>query len=59
MEIEKKGKHLNTLKKYHIYIYIYKVSRNRVQMNDTHIDLRSMHPVVLDCPYCIYKVIQI
>jgi hypothetical protein len=37
MEIEKKGKHLNTLEKYHIY----KVSRNRLQMNDTHIDVYS------------------
>jgi hypothetical protein len=34
MEVERKGKHLNTLEKYHIY----KLSRSRLHMNDTHID---------------------
>jgi hypothetical protein len=29
----RKGKHLNTLEKY----YIYKISKNNVHMNDTHI----------------------
>jgi hypothetical protein len=30
----RKGRHLNTLEKYHIY----KISRNNLHMNDTHID---------------------
>jgi hypothetical protein len=33
IKIEKTGKHLNTLEKYHIY----KISKNRLHMNDTHI----------------------
>jgi hypothetical protein len=35
MKIEKNGKHLNMLEKYHIY----KVTKNRLQMNDAHIDV--------------------
>jgi hypothetical protein len=35
MKIENKGNHLNTLEKYHIY----KVGRNRLDMNDTYIDV--------------------
>jgi hypothetical protein len=30
----RKGRHLNTLEKYHIY----KISRNNLHMNDTHIE---------------------
>jgi hypothetical protein len=33
----KKGKHLNTLEKYHIY----KLSKNKLHMNDTHIDTHN------------------
>jgi hypothetical protein len=33
----RKGRHLNTLEKYHIY----KISRNNLQMSDTHIDTQS------------------
>jgi uncharacterized protein YbcV (DUF1398 family) len=33
-EVERKGKHLNTLEKYHVYRFI----RNRLHMNNTHID---------------------
>jgi hypothetical protein len=32
--IRRKGKYLNTLEKYHIY----KVSKDNLNMNDTHID---------------------
>jgi hypothetical protein len=32
IKTEKKGKHLNTLEKYHIY----KISKHRLNMNDTH-----------------------
>jgi hypothetical protein len=35
IKTEKKGKHLNTLEKYHIY----KISENRLHMNDTYIDI--------------------
>jgi hypothetical protein len=34
MEVERKGKHLNTLEKYHIY----RLSRSRLHMNDAHVD---------------------
>jgi hypothetical protein len=34
---EKKGKHLNTLGKYHIRVY--KISKNKVHMYDTYIDI--------------------
>jgi hypothetical protein len=33
----KKGKHLNTLERYHIY----KLSREGLHMNDTYIDIHS------------------
>jgi hypothetical protein len=33
----RKGIHLNTLEKY----YIYKISRNKLHMNDTHIDTHN------------------
>jgi hypothetical protein len=32
MKIERKGKHLNTLEKYHIH----KISKEGIHMNDTH-----------------------
>jgi hypothetical protein len=32
MKIERKGKHLNTLEKYHIY----KISKEKIHMNDTY-----------------------
>jgi hypothetical protein len=35
IKAEKKGKHLNILEKYHIY----KISKNRLHMNDTYIDI--------------------
>jgi hypothetical protein len=35
MEVERKGMHLNTLEKY----LIYKLSKNRLHMNDAHIDM--------------------
>jgi hypothetical protein len=35
METERKGKHLNMLERYHIY----KASKNKIQMNDTNIDV--------------------
>jgi hypothetical protein len=35
METERKGKHLNTLERYHIY----KASKDKIQMNDTNIDI--------------------
>jgi hypothetical protein len=35
IQIDKKGKHLNTLEKYHIY----KMSKNRLHINDTYIDV--------------------
>jgi hypothetical protein len=38
MKIEKKGKHLNTLEKYHTY----KGSRNRLQMNDAYIHVYNL-----------------
>jgi hypothetical protein len=34
-ELEKKGKNLNTLERYHIY----KISINRLHINDTYIDV--------------------
>jgi hypothetical protein len=34
----KKGKHLNTLEKY----YIYKLNKNKLHMNDTHIDTYNL-----------------
>jgi hypothetical protein len=34
---QKKGKHLNTLEKYHIY----KTSKNNLHMNDTNIDTHN------------------
>jgi hypothetical protein len=34
----KKGKHLNTLEKYHIYN---KISKNNLHMNDTNIDTHN------------------
>jgi hypothetical protein len=34
----KKGKHLNTLEKYHIYI----ISKNNLHMNDTNIDTHNV-----------------
>jgi hypothetical protein len=34
---ERKGKHLNTLEKYHIYM----ISKNTLQMNDTDIDTHN------------------
>jgi hypothetical protein len=33
----RKGRHLNTLEKY----YIYKIGRNNLYMNDTHIDTHN------------------
>jgi hypothetical protein len=33
----KKGKHLNTLEKYHIY----KISKNNLHVNDTNIDIHN------------------
>jgi hypothetical protein len=44
LKTEKKGKHLNTLEKYHIY----KTSKEGLQMNDTYIDIHNP----------IFKVIQ-
>jgi hypothetical protein len=44
LKTEKKGKHLNTLEKYHIY----KTSKEGLQMNDTYIDTHNT----------IFKVIQ-
>jgi hypothetical protein len=38
MEVERKGKHLNTLEKYHIY----RLSRSRLHMNDAHIDTYNL-----------------
>jgi hypothetical protein len=35
IKTEKEGKHLNTLEKYHVY----KISKNRLRMNDTYIDM--------------------
>jgi hypothetical protein len=35
MKTERKGRHLNTLERY----YIYKVSKDRIQMNDTNVDI--------------------
>jgi hypothetical protein len=35
IKTEEKGKHINILEKYHIY----KISKNRVHMNDKHIDI--------------------
>jgi hypothetical protein len=35
METERKGKHSNTLERYHIY----KASKDKIQMNDTNIDI--------------------
>jgi hypothetical protein len=37
LKTEKKGKHLNTLEKYHIY----KTSKEGLQMNDTYIDTHN------------------
>jgi hypothetical protein len=37
LETEKKGKHLNTLKKCHIY----KMSKDRLQMSDTYINTHN------------------
>jgi hypothetical protein len=34
---ERKGKHLNTLEKHHIH----KISKNKLQMNDTNIDIHN------------------
>jgi hypothetical protein len=34
MKIERKGKHLNTLEKYHILVY--KISKEGIHMNDIH-----------------------
>jgi hypothetical protein len=45
IETEKKGKHVNTLEKYHI---VYKISKARLHMNDTYIDIYDP----------IFKVIQ-
>jgi cell fate (sporulation/competence/biofilm development) regulator YlbF (YheA/YmcA/DUF963 family) len=36
-KIEKKGKHLNTLEKYHTF----KMSENRLHINDTYIDINN------------------
>jgi hypothetical protein len=35
MKTERKGRHLNTLEIY----YIYKVSKDKIQMNDTNVDI--------------------
>jgi hypothetical protein len=35
MKTERKGRHLNTLERY----YIYKASKDKIQMNDTNIDI--------------------
>jgi hypothetical protein len=35
IRIGRKGRHLNTLEKYHIY----EISRNNLHMNETHIEL--------------------
>jgi hypothetical protein len=35
IKTEKKGKHFNTLQKYHIY----KISKNGLHMNDAYIDI--------------------
>jgi hypothetical protein len=37
LKTEKKGKHLNTLEKYHIY----KTSKEGLQMNDTYINIHN------------------
>jgi hypothetical protein len=37
LKTEKKGEHLNTLEKYHIYM----TSKNGLQMNDTYIDTHN------------------
>jgi hypothetical protein len=37
LKAEKKGKHLNTLEKYHIY----KTSREGLQMKETYIDIHN------------------
>jgi hypothetical protein len=37
IRIQRKGKYLNTLERYHIY----KVSREGVQMNDAHVDVHN------------------
>jgi hypothetical protein len=36
---EKKGKHLNTLEKYHIHVY--KISKNRLHMSEAYIDANN------------------
>jgi hypothetical protein len=38
LKTEKKGRHLNTLEKYHIY----KTSKEGLQMNDTYIDKNTL-----------------
>jgi hypothetical protein len=37
IKIQRKGKHLNTLERYHIY----KMSREGVHMNDAHVDVHN------------------
>jgi hypothetical protein len=37
IEMEKKGKHVNTLERYHIH----KISKNKLHMNDTYIDTHN------------------
>jgi hypothetical protein len=44
LKTERKGKHLNTLEKYHIY----KMSKDGLRMNDTYIDTHNL----------IFEVIQ-
>jgi hypothetical protein len=34
----RKGRHLNTLERYHIY----KISRNKLHMNDTHVEAQNL-----------------
>jgi hypothetical protein len=58
VKIEKEGKHLNTLAKYHVH----KISKNRLHMSDAHIDdvcntifksiARSKHKIA---PHAHYK----
>jgi hypothetical protein len=39
LKAERKGKHLNTLERY--YIYIYKTRRDRLKMNHAYIDTHN------------------
>jgi hypothetical protein len=37
MDVIRTGRHLNTLERYHIY----KISRNKLHMNDTHVEAHN------------------